>query len=40
MPQRYHVVPKPDSPSTLDPRGPAQVLAKNGRLMRGRWWRA
>ena len=33
MPQRYHVVPKPDSPSTLDSRGLAQVLAKDGQLL-------
>jgi len=33
MPQRYHVVPKPDSPSTLDSRGLADLLAKDGQLL-------
>jgi len=33
MTQRYHVVPKPDSPSTLDPRGLADLLARDGQLL-------
>lgn len=33
MPQRYHVVPEPDSPSALDPRSLARVLARDGQLL-------
>ncbi len=33
MPQPYHVIPEPDSPSTLDPRSLARVLAKDGQLL-------
>src|SRR3954464_12717854 len=33
MTQRYHVVSKPDSPSTLNSRSLAQVLAKDGQLL-------
>jgi putative transposase len=33
MPQRYHVVPLPDSPSALDQRRLAEVLAQDGQLL-------
>jgi putative transposase len=33
MTQRYQVVPLPDSPSTLDPKHLAQVLAQDGQLL-------
>lgn len=33
MPQRYHVVPKPDSPSRLDSRGLADILAQDGQIL-------